>query len=82
MPEPGRGEVQVRLSAAGMNPFDWKVIDGAVPDAAALRTATATIMAVLTDLVAQLRRETPPELRWDARVDPGDGSRAIDGGPL
>ncbi len=33
VPEPGRGEVQVRLSAAGMNPFDWKVIDGAIPDA-------------------------------------------------
>jgi NADPH:quinone reductase-like Zn-dependent oxidoreductase len=32
-PEPGRGEVQVRLSAAGLNPFDWKAIDGAVPDA-------------------------------------------------
>ena len=31
-PEPGLGEVQVRLSAAGMNPFDWKVIDGAVSD--------------------------------------------------
>jgi NADPH:quinone reductase-like Zn-dependent oxidoreductase len=29
-PEPGRGEVQVRMSAAGMNPFDWKVIDGAI----------------------------------------------------
>ena len=32
VPEPGRGEVRVRLSAAGMNPFDWKVIDGAIKD--------------------------------------------------
>lgn len=33
MPEPGPGEVQVRVTAAGMNPFDWKVIDGAIKDA-------------------------------------------------
>ncbi|MCW2865258.1 MAG: alcohol dehydrogenase GroES protein [Actinoallomurus sp.] len=32
-PEPGRGEVLVRLTAAGLNPFDWKVIDGAIKDA-------------------------------------------------
>ena len=29
-PEPGADEVLVRLHAAGMNPFDWKVIDGAL----------------------------------------------------
>jgi NADPH:quinone reductase-like Zn-dependent oxidoreductase len=34
VPEPGRGEVLVRLTAAGLNPFDWKVIDGAIQDAA------------------------------------------------
>jgi NADPH:quinone reductase-like Zn-dependent oxidoreductase len=34
VPEPGRGEVLVRLSAAGLNPFDWKVIDGAINDVA------------------------------------------------
>jgi NADPH:quinone reductase-like Zn-dependent oxidoreductase len=33
VPEPGRGEVLVRLTAAGLNPFDWKVIDGAIKDA-------------------------------------------------
>lgn len=33
VPEPGEGEVLVRMAAAGLNPFDWKVIDGAVPDA-------------------------------------------------
>jgi len=33
-PEPGPGEVLVRLTAAGLNPFDWKVIDGIVADAA------------------------------------------------
>ena len=32
VPEPGRGEVLVRLSAAGLNPFDWKVIDGVIKD--------------------------------------------------
>jgi NADPH:quinone reductase-like Zn-dependent oxidoreductase len=32
VPEPGPGEVLVRLSAAGLNPFDWKVIDGAITD--------------------------------------------------
>ena len=30
VPEPAEGEVLVRLHAAGMNPFDWKVIDGAL----------------------------------------------------
>jgi NADPH:quinone reductase-like Zn-dependent oxidoreductase len=32
-PEPGPGEVLVRMTAAGLNPYDWKVIDGAVKDA-------------------------------------------------
>ncbi|GAB4000826.1 NADP-dependent oxidoreductase [Glycomyces albus] len=30
VPEPGPGEVLVRLAAAGVNPFDWKVIEGAL----------------------------------------------------
>jgi NADPH:quinone reductase-like Zn-dependent oxidoreductase len=30
VPEPAAGEVLVRMHAAGMNPFDWKVIDGAL----------------------------------------------------
>src|SRR3954449_1938491 len=34
VPEPGPGEVLVRLTAAGLNPFDWKVIDGALTDVA------------------------------------------------
>lgn len=29
-PEPGPGEVLVRVRAAGMNPFDWKVAEGAL----------------------------------------------------
>ncbi|SNT07962.1 NADP-dependent oxidoreductase [Actinacidiphila glaucinigra] len=31
-PEPGPGEFLVRMQAAGMNPFDWKVADGALRD--------------------------------------------------
>lgn len=27
-PEPGEGEVLVRVSAAGLNPLDWKIADG------------------------------------------------------
>jgi NADPH:quinone reductase-like Zn-dependent oxidoreductase len=30
VPEPGPGEVLVRIHAAGMNPFDWKVAEGAL----------------------------------------------------
>ena len=30
VPEPGPGEILVRIHAAGMNPFDWKVADGAL----------------------------------------------------
>jgi NADPH:quinone reductase-like Zn-dependent oxidoreductase len=29
-PEPGPGEVLVKIAAAGVNPFDWKVIEGAM----------------------------------------------------
>jgi NADPH:quinone reductase-like Zn-dependent oxidoreductase len=32
-PEPGPGELLVRLHAAGINPFDWKVADGVLKDA-------------------------------------------------
>ncbi len=31
-PQPGPGEILVRLHAAGLNPFDWKVVDGALKD--------------------------------------------------
>ncbi|SEC37078.1 NADPH:quinone reductase [Streptomyces sp. 3213] len=31
-PEPGSGEILVRIHAAGVNPFDWKVTDGALKD--------------------------------------------------
>lgn len=33
VPEPGPGEVLVRMSAAALNPYDWKVIDGVVAGA-------------------------------------------------
>lgn len=32
-PEPGPGEVLVRIAAAGVNPFDWKVVEGAMREA-------------------------------------------------
>ncbi|MGW1711889.1 NADP-dependent oxidoreductase [Streptomyces sp. NPDC002156] len=34
-PEPGVGEILVRVHAAGVNPFDWKVTDGALRDSVA-----------------------------------------------
>lgn len=30
VPDPGPGELLVRLHAAALNPFDWKVADGAL----------------------------------------------------
>jgi NADPH:quinone reductase-like Zn-dependent oxidoreductase len=33
VPRPGPGEILLRIHAAGMNPFDWKVADGALRDA-------------------------------------------------
>ncbi|MEU3340840.1 NADP-dependent oxidoreductase [Streptomyces sp. NPDC002144] len=33
VPRPGPGELLVRLHAAALNPFDWKVADGALKDA-------------------------------------------------
>jgi NADPH:quinone reductase-like Zn-dependent oxidoreductase len=32
VPDPGPGQLLVRLHAAGLNPFDWKVADGALKD--------------------------------------------------
>ncbi|MET9296509.1 NADP-dependent oxidoreductase [Streptomyces sp. NPDC003077] len=34
-PEPGPGEVLVRMSAAGLNPVDWRIADGAFKDSVA-----------------------------------------------
>lgn len=33
VPRPGPGELLIRLHAAALNPFDWKVADGALKDA-------------------------------------------------
>ncbi|MFG2025333.1 NADP-dependent oxidoreductase [Streptomyces sp. NPDC048825] len=33
VPQPGPGELLVRLHAAALNPFDWKVVDGALKNA-------------------------------------------------
>ncbi|WP_067704968.1 NADP-dependent oxidoreductase [Nocardia jejuensis] len=32
VPDPGPGEILVRVEAAAVNPFDWKVVDGALKD--------------------------------------------------
>jgi NADPH:quinone reductase-like Zn-dependent oxidoreductase len=32
IPEIGAGEVLIRIRAAGVNPFDWKVADGVLKD--------------------------------------------------
>ena len=32
IPEIGAGEVLIRVRAAGVNPFDWKVADGVLKD--------------------------------------------------
>jgi NADPH:quinone reductase-like Zn-dependent oxidoreductase len=34
VPEPGPGEIVLRIHAAGVNPFDWKVADGALRNTA------------------------------------------------
>jgi NADPH:quinone reductase-like Zn-dependent oxidoreductase len=36
-PEPGPGEILVRMIAAGLNPVDWKVADGMLKDSAEAR---------------------------------------------
>jgi 1-acyl-sn-glycerol-3-phosphate acyltransferase len=58
-------------------------------DAAAAREATARVMGRITDLVGQLRGETPPARPYGARREPVDmsdggpsqGGQASDGGP-
>jgi NADPH:quinone reductase-like Zn-dependent oxidoreductase len=61
VPEPGRGEVLVRLTAAGLNPFDWKVIDGAIKDA-------AFPLIIGTDGAGTVERVGPDVTRFE----PGD----------
>ncbi|MEV5711752.1 NADP-dependent oxidoreductase [Actinoallomurus sp. NPDC052274] len=61
VPEPGPGEVLVRMNAAGLNPFDWKVIDGAIPDA-------VFPLVVGTDGAGTVERVGPGV----TRVRPGD----------
>lgn len=36
VPGPGPGEILLRIHAAGMNPFDWKVIDNGAANVEAL----------------------------------------------
>lgn len=64
VPRPGPGEILLRIHAAGMNPFDWKVIDGAlrgvVPHAFPL---------ILGNDAAGVVEQTGPEV---TRFRPGD----------
>jgi NADPH:quinone reductase-like Zn-dependent oxidoreductase len=73
VPEPGRGEVLVRMSAAGLNPFDWKVIDGAIKD-------TAFPLIIGTDGAGTVER-VGPEVTGFQPGDPvfGQFSRARQG---
>lgn len=46
-----------------------------------LTEATERIMTAITDLVAELRQESPPEVRWDPRRAPAPEGPAPDGQP-
>lgn len=49
-------------------PVDLSAWATAEPDAESIRAASDAIIEAITGLVADLRGETPPEGRWDARV--------------
>ncbi|GHB59658.1 NADPH:quinone reductase [Streptomyces umbrinus] len=63
-PEPGAGEILVRIHAAGVNPFDWKVTDGALKD-----SVTHTFPLVMGSDAAGVVERTGPGV---TRFHPGD----------
>ncbi|WP_326689367.1 NADP-dependent oxidoreductase [Streptomyces sp. NBC_01795] len=64
-PEPGEGEVLVRVSAAGLNPLDWKIADGMLEGA--LPYAFPLVMGV--DFAGVVESNGPGSRRFT----PGDG---------
>ncbi|HWZ58974.1 MAG TPA: NADP-dependent oxidoreductase [Gemmatimonadaceae bacterium] len=50
-PKPGAGEVLVRVRAAGVNPFEWKVRKGAFPSAVQLPATPGTEFAGTVEVV-------------------------------
>jgi NADPH:quinone reductase-like Zn-dependent oxidoreductase len=64
IPAPGPGEILLRIRAAGVNPFDWKVADGALRDA-----VPHTFPLVLGSDAAGVVEETGPRV---TRFRPGD----------
>lgn len=66
-PEPGEGEVLVRVEAAGLNPLDWKIADGMLEGA--LPYAFPMVMGV--DF-AGVVEEGGPNAPRDRRFRPGD----------
>jgi NADPH:quinone reductase-like Zn-dependent oxidoreductase len=63
-PEPGPGELLVRIHAAGVNPFDWKVTDGALKD-----SVQHTFPLVMGSDGAGVVEKTGPGV---TRFNPGD----------
>ncbi|WP_062378688.1 lysophospholipid acyltransferase family protein [Demequina pelophila] len=56
-----------RITVVAGPPVDLDEFRGGELDAATLRAATDRIMATLTDMVAEIRGETPPETPYDMR---------------
>ncbi|MDL4772317.1 MULTISPECIES: NADP-dependent oxidoreductase [Thermomonosporaceae] len=63
-PEPGPGEILVKVVAAGLNPFDWKVVDGILKD-----TVEASFPIVLGTDGAGVVEEVGPDV---TRFRPGE----------
>lgn len=49
LPEPGVGEIRVRVAAAGVNPTDWKHRDGTIPYDHGLPATTGWDVAGVVD---------------------------------
>jgi NADPH:quinone reductase-like Zn-dependent oxidoreductase len=63
-PEPAAGEILIRIHAAGVNPFDWKVTDGALKD-----SVTHTFPLIMGSDGAGTVEKTGPGV---TRFRPGD----------